>query len=124
MRTVNRQQTLIKGILYIGEVFVRVPNDISPIGIGKIILRRAMYEENYRFNITGRTQWLQSWADELNEREECESNSVSSVIEYAVDMLLYSNAPHVIGINNSQVPSEYMREVERELIDLLTTENN
>jgi hypothetical protein len=42
MTTVNRQQTLIKGILYIGEVFVRVPNDISPIGIGKIILRRAM----------------------------------------------------------------------------------
>ena len=123
MKTINRQQTLIKGILYIGEVFLRVPNDTTPLNVGKVILKRAMREEGYKFNTTGRALWLQSWADELNEREDSELNTPSNVIYHAVDMLLYSNAPHVIGINSVQVSSEYMDEVSNELISLLILEN-
>lgn len=108
-------------ILYLGEGLLTLPTNVehTPEYIARVICKRAMKSEGFRFNDKGRYEWLVDAANYLNDESDEDLNETAeTVIDYVANNLIYSNAPHIIGGNKVEVSHDVRDAVVAALVNL------
>ena len=121
MNTQNTHTLKNVSILYLGESLLTLPTNVehTPEYIARVICKRAMKAEGFRFNDKGRYEWLQDAANYLNDvSDEDLHETAETVIDYVANNLIYSNAPHIIGGDNIEVSHDVKDAVIAELVNL------
>ncbi len=112
------RNTPIMGYL-IGRDYWKFSNPVTnPLKIGKLFLKLKMKEEGYDFKLTNVKIYISDFSESINEIREDngeEPLSLSDNLDEIISDIMWSNAPNIIGENNTQVSNDYIRLVEREL---------
>lgn len=111
-------------VLEKGKLF-RFREPRTPQETARIILKYRMREDNLPFNPKGRTAWAEGYLEAINDMRHWDGLDRVEMIE-AIDQmssdLFYCNAPHIIGANNTEVPSSFRKECASYINDLLFNE--
>ena len=119
--------TKILGLLINGKLMTFPNNgqEITPLKIARTILLVRMREEDKDCLFTSETriQYYKEYCECLTENSDGETTyTIENSIDYVSDLIMYSNAPNIIGVNRVQVSSEYTEVVYKELVNLLETD--
>lgn len=116
----------IYGLLYThNDTMVSLRNikeDHTPLLVGRVILRRLMRTDDpkLRFNSRTRVQWLKDCVDYMNEcgMNDTTENTIEGSLDSLASDVIYSNAPHIIGMDMVEVNDDFREKCYNALVSL------
>jgi hypothetical protein len=120
------------GLLYTGsKKLVKFYTDESKHSdersVANIMIKRVITEEGFEYSWKGIKSWLYDYADYMNADmfDDRDDHKPEQLTSYISDMIVYSNAPHIIRLEtstevNSDFKNSVMYEIERVLDKALT----
>jgi hypothetical protein len=116
------------GLLFINNSkFIKFNTDIDrntdEQSCANMILKLALREEGFEWNINSVVKYLQGWADHMNENEfdGRTNHEIRHITDYIADYLISSNSLHIIRLSDRvEVSNEFRRDVCSSIERILT----
>jgi hypothetical protein len=114
------------GLLFINnDKFVKFNTDVEKNtdeeSCANMILKLALREDGFEWNVSSVVNYLQAWADHINESEGGTDYEISHITDYVSDHLVYANSLHIIRLSDKiEVSSDFKQEVYNIIERILT----